>query len=100
MRKIFISVNIVVEDPILRGYHNTTNNLTFVLDVVEGPILRGYHNLIALAAFPIAVVEDPILRGYHNTKEIKSTITGVRKWFLDKGTIKNKKSIVSIKKSI
>ena len=34
------------------------------------------------------------------TKEIKSTITGVRKWFLDKGTIKNKKSIVNIKKSI
>lgn len=33
-------------------------------------------------------------------KKEKSTITGVRKWFLDKGTIKNKKSIVNIKKSI
>ena len=31
-------------------------------------------------------------------KKEKSTITGVRKWFLDKGTIKNKNSIVSIKK--
>lgn len=48
----------------------------------------------------MCVVEDPILRGYHNIKERKNTITGVRKWFLDKGTIKNKKSIVNIKKSI
>ena len=112
----------VVEAPILRGYHNNVTRRTISPTVVEAPILRGYHNSCPENMTALSVVEDPILRGYYNIalgrleaesvvedpiwmvittqKKEKSTITGVRKWFLDKGTIKNKKSIVNIKKSI
>ena len=34
--------------------------------VVEDPILRGYHNILNAIPFSEIVVEDPILRGYHN----------------------------------
>ena len=34
--------------------------------VVEDPILRGYHNKGATSLKYPRVVEDPILRGYHN----------------------------------
>ena len=49
----------VVEDPILRGYHNILNAIPFSEIVVEDPILRGYHNLVSTILSSRVLLKTP-----------------------------------------
>ena len=42
---------LVVEDSILKGYHNPINTKSIGFNVVEAPIWRGYHNRVIVSLF-------------------------------------------------
>ena len=91
IRSIYNPDTAVVEDPILRGYHNpTTNSLTFIL-LLKTPFWGVITTYRISLIFFIRLLKTPFEEVITTQKKGKRTLTGVWKWFLNKGTIKNKK---------
>ena len=50
---------VVVEDPILRGYYNSSMKVPLPQTVVEDPILRGYYNGIEFCLLIFLLLKTP-----------------------------------------